>query len=217
LPASKASIRLRPSSTRRLLLGQHHLPADARHRSGGERCPQCRFARPRQPAGRRPTRPRSRKASSDGAPIMFLNMTSATMSRMQLTDYAERYIVDRLATSRRRLAEPMPSAKPRRLRIWIDRDALAARRPHDLSDIETPHSGPRTSNCRPAASSRTCAQPDDPGRARLQHGAGFRPARRQARRPTATWSASAKSRRSRSPTARAALVTSAATAGARWA
>ncbi|MFN8946292.1 MAG: efflux RND transporter permease subunit, partial [Alphaproteobacteria bacterium] len=42
--------------------------------------------------------PQVQKASSDGAPIMFLNMTSATMSRMQLTDYAERYIVDRLAT-----------------------------------------------------------------------------------------------------------------------
>jgi multidrug efflux pump len=36
---------------------------------------------------------------------MFLNMTSATMSRMQLTDYAERYIVDRLATSRWRVAD----------------------------------------------------------------------------------------------------------------
>ena len=42
--------------------------------------------------------PEVQKASSDGSPIMFLNMTSATMSRMQLTDYAERFIVDRLAT-----------------------------------------------------------------------------------------------------------------------
>ena len=38
--------------------------------------------------------PQVQKAVSDASPIMFLNMTSSTMSRMQLTDYADRYIVD---------------------------------------------------------------------------------------------------------------------------
>jgi multidrug efflux pump len=79
--------------------------------------------------------PEVQKASSDGSPIMFLNMTSATMSRMQLTDYAERYIVDRLATIDG-VSQINAFGQTRALRIWIDRDALAARS-LTVSDIET--------------------------------------------------------------------------------
>ncbi|MFO0476627.1 MAG: efflux RND transporter permease subunit [Alphaproteobacteria bacterium] len=79
--------------------------------------------------------PQVQKASSDGAPIMFLNMTSATMSRMQLTDYAERYIVDRLATVDG-VSQANAFGETRALRIWIDRNALAARG-LAVSDIET--------------------------------------------------------------------------------
>ena len=79
--------------------------------------------------------PQVQKASSDGAPIMFLNMTSTTMSRMQLTDYAERYIVDRLATVDG-ISQANAFGETRALRIWIDRDALAARG-LAVSDIET--------------------------------------------------------------------------------
>ncbi len=79
--------------------------------------------------------PQVQKTSSDGAPIMFLNMTSTTMSRMQLTDYAERYIVDRLATVDG-ISQANAFGETRALRIWIDRDALAARG-LAVSDIET--------------------------------------------------------------------------------
>lgn len=78
--------------------------------------------------------PEVQKASSDGSPIMFLNMTSATMSRMQLTDYAERYIVDRLSTIDG-VSQINAFGETKALRIWIDRDALAARN-LTVSDIE---------------------------------------------------------------------------------
>jgi multidrug efflux pump len=79
--------------------------------------------------------PQVQKAESDSAPIMFLNMTSKTMSRMQLTDYAERYIVDRLTTVDG-ISRANAFGESRALRIWIDRDALAARG-LTIADIET--------------------------------------------------------------------------------
>jgi len=79
--------------------------------------------------------PQVQKAEADGAPIMFLNMTSTSMSRMQLTDYAERYIVDRLTTVDG-ISGANAFGESRALRIWIDRDALAARG-LAVSDIET--------------------------------------------------------------------------------
>ncbi len=78
--------------------------------------------------------PEVQKAEADGSPIMFLNMTSATMSRMQLTDYAERYIVDRLATIDG-ISRANAFGESKALRIWIDRDALAARQ-LTIFDIE---------------------------------------------------------------------------------
>lgn len=79
--------------------------------------------------------PQVQKAEADSAPIMFLNMTSKTMSRMQLTDYAERYIVDRLTTVDG-ISRANAFGESKALRIWIDRDALAARG-LAISDIET--------------------------------------------------------------------------------
>ena len=70
--------------------------------------------------------PEVQKAEADGSPIMFLNMTSSVMSRMELTDYAERYIVDRLATIDG-VSSVGAFGEQRALRIWLDRVALAAR------------------------------------------------------------------------------------------
>ena len=70
--------------------------------------------------------PEVQKAEADGSPIMFLNMTSSVMSRMELTDYAERYIVDRLATIDG-VSTVGAFGEQRALRIWLDRVALAAR------------------------------------------------------------------------------------------
>ena len=42
--------------------------------------------------------PQIQKATADSSPIMFLNFTSNTMDRLQLSDYAQRYLVERLST-----------------------------------------------------------------------------------------------------------------------
>ncbi len=70
--------------------------------------------------------PEVQKAEADSSPIMFLNLTSSAMSRMELTDYAERYIVDRLATIDG-VSTVGAFGEERALRIWLDRVALAAR------------------------------------------------------------------------------------------
>ena len=41
--------------------------------------------------------PQIAKVESDADPIIWLNMSSKTMNTLQLSDYADRYIVDRLA------------------------------------------------------------------------------------------------------------------------
>ena len=42
--------------------------------------------------------PEISKVESDSAAIIWLNMRSATMDRLQLTDYAERYVLDQLSS-----------------------------------------------------------------------------------------------------------------------
>lgn len=79
--------------------------------------------------------PEVQKAEADGSPIMFLNMTSTAMSRMELTDYAERYIVDRLSTVDG-VSRVGAFGEQRALRIWLDRVALAARG-LTVADVET--------------------------------------------------------------------------------
>jgi multidrug efflux pump len=54
---------------------------------------------------------------------MFLNMTSESMSRMELTDYADRYIIDRLSTIDG-VAQVRAFGETRSLRIWLDRGRL---------------------------------------------------------------------------------------------
>jgi len=78
--------------------------------------------------------PEVQKAEADSSPIMFLNMTSTAMSRMDLTDYADRYIIDRLSTIDG-VAQVRSFGERKALRIWLDRVALAARG-LTVSDIE---------------------------------------------------------------------------------
>jgi len=55
-----------------------------------------------QIAGGRADAPRIAKANADSSPLMFLTFTSPTMSRLELSDYANRYLVQRpLHDSRR--------------------------------------------------------------------------------------------------------------------
>ena len=67
------------------------------------------------------------KAEGDASPILWLSLGSATQDALDLTDYAERYLVDRFSVldgvARVRLSGDRRFA----MRIWLDRVALAAR------------------------------------------------------------------------------------------
>ena len=71
--------------------------------------------------------PEIEKAESDSDVILWLNMSSTRMDTLELTDYADRYVVDRLSSldgvSRVRIAGGQRYA----MRIWLDSAALAAR------------------------------------------------------------------------------------------
>jgi multidrug efflux pump len=71
--------------------------------------------------------PEIEKAESDADVIIWLNMLSTRMNTLELTDYADRYVVDRLSSldgvSRVRVAGGQRYA----MRIWLDSAALAAR------------------------------------------------------------------------------------------
>src|SRR5690606_386341 len=71
--------------------------------------------------------PEVRKADSDSDTVVWLNMSSTTMDTMELSDYAERYVEDRLSSldgvSQVRLGGRQRYA----MRIWLDGAAMAAR------------------------------------------------------------------------------------------
>ena len=80
--------------------------------------------------------PEITKADADSSPILWFTLTSDRMNTLQLTDYAERYLVDRFSTvdgvSQIRLGGDRRYA----MRIWLDRSRLAARG-LTAEDIET--------------------------------------------------------------------------------
>ncbi|MCB1628269.1 MAG: efflux RND transporter permease subunit [Xanthomonadales bacterium] len=67
------------------------------------------------------------KVEGDADVILWLNLTSDRMDTLSLTDYAERFVVDRLSTidgvARVRVGGGLRYA----MRLWLDREALAAR------------------------------------------------------------------------------------------
>jgi multidrug efflux pump len=71
--------------------------------------------------------PEIEKAESDSDVIVWLNMSSTRMDTLQLSDYADRYVVDRLSSldgvARIRLGGGQRYA----MRVWLDSAALAAR------------------------------------------------------------------------------------------
>ncbi len=71
--------------------------------------------------------PEIEKVESDSEVILWLNMSSRQMDTLQLTDYAERYVVDRLS-SLDGVAQVRVGGQQRyAMRVWLDRDALASR------------------------------------------------------------------------------------------
>ncbi len=68
-----------------------------------------------------------RKTDADADPIIWFNLESTTLDRVELTDYAERYIIDRLAILDGVANVQVGGGLRRALRIWLDTNALAAR------------------------------------------------------------------------------------------
>ncbi|MGZ8408061.1 MAG: efflux RND transporter permease subunit, partial [Caulobacteraceae bacterium] len=71
--------------------------------------------------------PQIAKANADSSPVMFLNLTSKTMNRLQLSDYANRYIVERLSTTNGVAQVFLTGNQNYSMRIWLNADAMAAR------------------------------------------------------------------------------------------
>ncbi len=71
--------------------------------------------------------PQVTKADADANPILWLNLSSTTMDGLELSDYARRYLVDRLSVVDGVALVRLGGAKSYAMRIWVDREALAAR------------------------------------------------------------------------------------------
>ncbi|QIR14462.1 efflux RND transporter permease subunit [Shewanella aestuarii] len=76
------------------------------------------------------------KANGSDEVIMWLNLVSDQMDTLQLTDYANRYLVDRFSVIDGVSTLRLGGGKVYAMRIWIDRQALAARG-LTVSDIES--------------------------------------------------------------------------------
>src|SRR5690606_25498308 len=71
--------------------------------------------------------PEVAKADTDSQPIMVLFLRSPTLNRLELTDYADRYLMDRLATVPGVAQVRIYGEQRYSMRIWLDPSALAAR------------------------------------------------------------------------------------------
>ncbi|GLS84286.1 efflux RND transporter permease subunit [Paraferrimonas haliotis] len=79
--------------------------------------------------------PEVQKANSGDEVIMWLNLVSDRMDTLQLTDYARRYLVDRMSVQDGVSTIRVGGGKVYSMRIWIDRQALASRN-LTVTDVE---------------------------------------------------------------------------------
>ncbi|MEP7310940.1 MAG: efflux RND transporter permease subunit [Pseudomonadota bacterium] len=75
------------------------------------------------------------KADASAEAVMFISFSSEHMTPLELTDYAERSLVDRFSTVPGVARVTINGARRAAMRIWIDRQALAARA-LTVTDIE---------------------------------------------------------------------------------
>ncbi len=80
--------------------------------------------------------PEIAKVDNDTQAVMYLNVTSDRMSGLEITDYAERFLVDRFSTVPGVARVRISGARRYAMRVWLDREALAA---HGLTvaDVES--------------------------------------------------------------------------------
>ncbi len=76
------------------------------------------------------------KAEADAFPIMWLNLESETRDALWLTDYAQRYLVDRFSVVDGVARVRLSGERRYAMRIWLDRVALAARE-LTVADVES--------------------------------------------------------------------------------
>ncbi|AYV47329.1 multidrug transporter AcrB [Caulobacter flavus] len=79
--------------------------------------------------------PQIAKANADASPIIILNLTSTTLDPLELADYADRYLVERMSTIDGVAQANLFGAKIYAMRIWLNADAMAARGV-TVSDVE---------------------------------------------------------------------------------
>jgi len=76
------------------------------------------------------------KVDSDAQAVIWIAFSSDRHNAMEITDYADRYVVDRLQTLPGVASVIIGGERRYAMRIWIDRDKLAARRltPEDIEN-----------------------------------------------------------------------------------
>jgi multidrug efflux pump len=79
--------------------------------------------------------PQVEKVESGADPVLFVILSSNTRNGLELTDYAERYLVDRLGAVPGVASVFMNGARRYAMRVWLDRGAMAARQV-TVNDIE---------------------------------------------------------------------------------
>ncbi|CAN5782412.1 efflux RND transporter permease subunit [soil metagenome] len=79
--------------------------------------------------------PQIAKANADASPIMFLAFSSTTLNRLQLSDYANRYLVERISTIPGVAQVNLGGSQLYSMRIWLDPQAMASRR-ITVDDVE---------------------------------------------------------------------------------
>ncbi len=80
--------------------------------------------------------PEIAKVDSRNRPVMYLNLTSDRMNGLEITDYADRYLIDRFSTVPGVARVQISGARRYAMRIWLSREALAARG-LAVSDVES--------------------------------------------------------------------------------
>jgi len=71
--------------------------------------------------------PQITKANADAQPIIVVSFNSTKLNRMQLSDYANRYLVERLSTIPGVATVAISGSQLYSMRIWLDPEAMASR------------------------------------------------------------------------------------------
>ena len=79
--------------------------------------------------------PEVSKSNSDEDVIVWYNLRSDNLSVMELTDYADRFVVDRLSVAEGVARVQLGGGRNYAMKVWLDRNAMAARE-ITVTDIE---------------------------------------------------------------------------------